>query len=242
MSGPPANSDRVRVVGLVGASRSVLDGAKELARRSRRLSWLSWGFLYASWGGFGVLLAFMVFFAVTTTSTVPGGGVNTTTMPPLWGYPIAFAPTILLLGWALHELFAGRSAGRAAIRGASPSPLPPGDRDDSPGWTQQVVDAQKLLTAAKLETDWSFFPLAIGLLGWAAAVATAVFAPLGGAASLYALVTIAVGVGVGGLALYLLYRVAREWIGGFQDHLDRQVREVSALEAEFLWRFAGTPA
>ena len=39
-----------------------------------------------------------------------------------------------------------------------------------------------------------------------------------------------------------LYLLAREWIASYQTLLDREVGELSRLEAEFLWRFTGTPA
>ena len=242
MPGAVPDSDRTRVGEVVGSSRSILGAAKELARRSRRLSWLAWGFLYAAYGGLFVVSVLTVYFAIQITTTVPGGATSTTSVPPLWAFPLAFAPALALLVWAVHELFAGRAATVAALRGTPrPDTLAFVASNDVPGWTQQVVEAQKLLTTAKLETDWTFLPLGLGLLG---AVVNSVLAlgTISGDGTLYLLVAVAVGFGLGATALYLLYRVAREWIGGFQERLDRQVREVSALEAEFLWRFAGSPA
>lgn len=242
MSSVAPVSERARLEGLVDASRSILDGAKELARHSRRASWLAWGFLYAAWGGFVGVVLFTLWFSTTLTTFGPGGEVVTNQPPPVWIYPILFVPAGVLLVGAIYEIFAGRGASRAAIRGAPGGALSSSGRDDPVGWTQQVVEAQKLLTAAKLETDWTFLPLAMGLLGGTLAVDEAAFDAVGGLGAIYELGLIAVGVALVSVALYLLYRVAREWVGGFQAHLDRQVRDVSALEAEFLWRFAGTPA
>lgn len=235
-------SDRARVEGIVGASRSVLDGAQELARHSRRASWLAWGFLYAAWGGFLVLVLTWLWFTTTTTTFGSGGTMTTVVPPPDWWIPVPFLPAAVLLLWAVSEIFAGRAASRAAIRGARAVSDPRDLPREPVGWTQQVVEAQKLLTAAKMETDWTFLPLAMGLLGGTLALDEGVFDAVGGLASTVQLGLIVVGVALVSFALYLLYRVAREWVGGFQAHLDRQVRDVSALEAEFLWRFAGTPA
>jgi hypothetical protein len=242
MSGTAPGPDRAWVEGVVGASRSVLDGAKELARRSRRFSWLSWGFLYAAWAGVIVVPLLVLFFPSYTVTSTLGGGSYGVNVPPVWYYLIAFVPAMLLFVGALRELFAGRAAARAAIRGTPGGPRPPGGADEPVGWTQQVVDAQKLLTAAKLETDWSFLPLGIGLLGADSTFGTAVLSVALGTGGFGSILVVGIGAGVFLVGLYLLYRVAREWIGGFQHHVDRQVREVSALEAEFLWRFAGSPA
>jgi len=227
---------------VVDASRSILDTAKDLARRSRRLSWLSWGFLYAAYGGLVVVSLVTVYFGIQMMTTVPGGASSTSSVPPLWAYPLAFAPAIVLLVWAIHELFAGRAAAAATLRGTSrPDAGASVASDETSGWTQQVVEAQKLLTTAKLETDWTFLPLGLGLVG-AVVNSILALATVSGEGTVYLLLAIVIGLGILCPAVYLLYRVAREWIGSVQDRLDRQVREVSALEAEFLWRFAGSPA
>ncbi|HTZ62211.1 MAG TPA: hypothetical protein VMC82_06205 [Thermoplasmata archaeon] len=238
----PSPPDRARVGGIVAASRSVLDGAKDLARRSHRLSWICWGFLYAAWGGVVLLTLLALVYPNWSATLESGGGLGMTSSPPLVDLPLAFAPAIALFCWALRELFASRRAARAAIRGTAANGRAPSAGDVAPGWTQQVVDAQKLLTAAKLETDWSFLPLGIGLLGVDSTVTVALNPILGGPFSNAPYFVVGVGAVAFCMALYFLYRVAESWIGGFQQHLDLQVRAVSALEAEFLWRFAGSPA
>jgi hypothetical protein len=44
------------------------------------------------------------------------------------------------------------------------------------------------------------------------------------------------------MLLVPLYFVARSWVRSYQARLDREVGELSRLEAEFLWRFTGTTA
>ena len=242
MGDVPTASERARVEVIVDATRSILDGAKDLARRSRHLSWSSWGFLYAAWGGVALLVFLVLFFPMWASTSTGAGGVVSTDNPPLWYIPLAFAPAIVLLFWAVHGVFAGRAASREALRGVPRGTSPPSGRDDSPGWTQQVVEAQKLLTAAKLETDWSFLPLGIGLLACDSFIGNTLITILGGNGFPDPYLPLVVGAAIFLVALVFLYRVAQEWVGGFQKYLDRQVREVSALEAEFLWRFAGSPA
>ncbi len=231
--------DRSRMVGVVDASRAILDGAQDLARRSRRVSWLAWGSFYAAYGGFLVLVLLGLFFPVPGSVTNGSSGLS---VPPLWAYLVSFSPAGLLLVAAVRELFAARAASRAVIRGVSPGPARPRGPDERPGWTQQVVESQKLLTNAKVEVDWSILPIAGCLLGLDGAVGLVVETATAGSASLVPFLGVVLGLGFVCPFVYLLYRIGQQWIGGFQQHLDRQVREVSALEAEFLWRFAGSPA
>ena len=229
------------MVGVVDASRSILDGAQDLARRSRRVSWLAWGSFYAAYGGFLVLVLIGLFFPVPGSVTNAPGSSGPS-IPPLWAYLVSFAPAGLLLVAAVRALFAARAAARAVTRGTPPDTARPRGPDESPGWTQQVVEAQKLLTNAKVEVDWSVLPIAGSLLGLDGAVGLVIETATAGSSSLVPFLGVVLGLGFVCPVAYLLYRVGQQWIGGFQQHLDRQVREVSALEAEFLWRFAGSPA
>jgi hypothetical protein len=224
--------------GAVVGVRSLLDRARSVSRRSHRISWLSFGFLVALYGGIVVLSVLGAIYPVSTTTTLANGSTQTTTTWSTWGYLIAAPPALIVLGLLVRELVLGRAELRAGPGTAGP---PPGDEEGS-GWTQQAVEAQKLLADAKHETEISFAPLAFGLLGMGELVAVEgleVLFPSTAALDFF------VSLGLGFLALLALvplYLLARGWILGNQALLDRQVREVSELEQAFLERFARTPA
>jgi hypothetical protein len=217
----------------IGGVRSLLERARSVARRSHRISWLSFGFLFAVYGGFFVLALLGVADPVVTTTMTAGGGTATSTTWPTWGYALAMPPAIVVLALMVREFLRGRSE----LEGAPPAAAPPTDGADE-GWTRQAVEAQKLLADAKHETDSSLFPLAFAFLGLGE------MAGLEGAFLLLPSLSglaffIGLGLGFAGLLLLIpFWRLARTWIGGNQTLLDRQVREVSELETAFLARFA----
>jgi len=224
---------------IVDAVRSQLGRARAVARRSRRFSWLAWGSLFAMYGGLAVFVVLGLHFSTVVTTTLPGGGTSTSTVLPLWVYPVGATPPAVVFALAIRELFVARRESRGP-----PPPSPPGEESDSPGWTVQAVESQKLLERAKGETEMSFLPLAFGFLGAGGLAGTLVGARLLTASSSGAAVAVlppTVGALLAVGLLWPLYAYARDWIGDCQKELEREVREVARLEAEFLWRFAGTP-
>jgi hypothetical protein len=236
MAGRPGRESASLAPGAIVGVRSVLERARGVKRRSNRVSWLAFGFLIAYYGGIVVLsLLQSVDPVVVTTQTANGS--STMTSWPTWGYLIASPPAIVVLALLVRELLLGR----AELRSTSAAGPPAGGADESPGWTQQAVEAQQLLTSAKNETEIAFLPLVFGFLGVGEIVAIegAELLLPGDPAAFF------VGLGLGFLGMALvwpLYRLARSWISGNQAVLDRQVREVNELEQAFLARFTGTSA
>ncbi len=234
---PPAIGSRL------AGPRAAIRGARELRRRGTRFSWYCWGFLFAIWAGLFIVVIASAYFAVLTTTTT-ATGTTTTTEPPYWAYPLAAPAPALMLVLALRELRAGRRSADQVVRGLDAGL--PADPNEAGGWTEQLVEAQKLVTTAKGEVEWSIVPIAFGLLSVGTSLGgylAVLLASTGGAfASNAALefVTEAVGAGVAILCSVLIWRVSRAWIRGFQGFLDREARDFSQLEAEFLWRFTGS--
>ncbi|MGA8709843.1 MAG: hypothetical protein WB786_01230 [Thermoplasmata archaeon] len=111
------------------------------------------------------------------------------------------------------------------------------------GWTETVQETQKRLSHAKSEVDVSILPIALGALGFGSIVSGLFLFPFlvafgGGYFELLDLLLPVVFL----VALVVpIYRSARRWIGPYQSLLDTYVRELSRLEAEFFWKFAGVP-
>lgn len=179
----------------------------------------------------------LVFPMVTTT--VSSSGVSTRTTAPVWDPIVAFAPAVILLGLALRELILGRRE----ARGAS-SWLAGPDRDPSvaPPWIEEVRVAQERLTRGASEIEWSFVPLVLGFLALGELGVSLALNGTGGSGSSTALVVFGPLLGgllIGVLPIWPIYRAAKQWIRAGQERLELQSRELTLLEAEFLWRFAG---
>jgi hypothetical protein len=217
----------------IGIHLSAAAGRIDLAaRRSRRFSWYCWGFLFGTYAGLLVFDFVATLFAVVTTTTT-SQGVSVTTTYPWWALPVSAAIPVALLLLAVREVVLGRRELRMP-------PTSTGTSELTVGWTETVQQCQRKITHAKSETEWSFVPLVLGLFSLTEICVFIFFdviSPTGPTTILIAPV-----VGLGALALlWPLYRAARKWIGSYQGLLDRQVGELARLEAEFLWRFAGTP-
>jgi hypothetical protein len=212
---------------------------RRAARRSYRFSWFAWGFVFSI--GLSVTLFALIglYFAVTVTTMIPGGGTSSSTGDPVWAIPVALLPPVVLLALAVRELVVARREGLRGTPPAVPATHPPASQTEG-GWVAAVQQAQKTVTHMKNETEFSFVPLVLG--GFTVGGLAALFLPASGAYGWYLVGEFALGIGAA-LALVLpLYVLARRWIAGYQSLLDRQVGELSRLEAEFLWRFTGTPA
>ncbi|HXY46376.1 MAG TPA: hypothetical protein VEG66_02900 [Thermoplasmata archaeon] len=216
-----------------------LDGrVGSMARRSRRFSWLSWGFLFATYLGVFLWAIIGILFPVVTVTTLTGGGTSTTTTFPWWDFPVLSVPPVAMLAFAFRELFLGRR--ETSKRTNGPIGNDPKEFGGyAAGWTGTVQRCQQRITHAKSEVEWSFVPIVLGWFSFVwigLAALESVLAPGIGpvAVLLFPLVGLASIV-----LLYPLYRYAKGWIAQYQELLNRRVGELSKLEAEFLWRFAG---
>ncbi|MGP8159551.1 MAG: hypothetical protein ACLPWO_08150 [Thermoplasmata archaeon] len=223
------------IAGVQNELRALAIRVRAAAWRSYRFSWFAWGFLVATIAGEGlVVLAYVLFPAVTTTPTLGGGSYTTSTLP-IWVVPLAQAPAVVVLVLAVRELLLAR-------REAQGSPLSPyaphlsAEETEDPSWTFLVQRAQERITHAKNETDWSFPPILIGGLVFVELLIVNVL-PSG---TLLYFVVLPVTGAVLSVLFWLLYRIARGWIREYQTLLDRLVGDFATLESEFFWHFAGT--
>jgi len=208
-----------------------------MARRSRRFSWFCWGFLFAGYGGLALYSIIAVLFPVVTTVTSSTGTMTTSTAP-LWSIPVAALPGVSLFVLAFREVIVGRherDLGTSPVSG----PSGPGDEGTSVGWTETVQRCQQRVTHAKSEVEWSFVPLVLGVFGYVEIVASLLLEVLFPALGLFYIILGPVLALVGVILLLPLYQYAKGWISDYQLLLNVQVGELSKLEAEFLWRFAG---
>jgi len=220
---------------------SLADHIDRMARRSRRFSWYSWGFLFLTYGGFAIATVLGALFPQVTT-TVSGNGVSTTTTFPEWAIPVGMIPALFLLALAIRELIVGRREAQSSwptrsghvVRGPEPQP---------PNWTETVQQCQQKISHAKSEVEWSFLPLVFGSLGIGELIIS-YLSQVSGIVLPFVYVVLAPLLALAPtLALALpLYFGSRRWVPELQKELNRQVGEVTRLEAEFLWRFGGASA
>lgn len=220
----------VGVSQLADSVRSQLSVARSIARRSHRFNWFAWGTIIAGIGGLLVWVILTFLYPVIATTTL-----STSYLTPLWAYLFAVGPAAVVFGFAIREVFVGRRESRA------PAPQLGEDAFDADGWTRQAVEAGVFLFTAKHETDEALFPLALALVGMGGFVGFCVIHAIPGAFGAYPDLVEAAASIAALLLLLPLGRVVRDWIGRYQAELDRQVRAVSELEAEFLWRFTTPP-
>jgi len=216
------------------------EAIRRLAVRCRRFSWFSWGFLFAVYLG-GTLVGILSLLFPVVVTTVTTYGTSTTTSTPWWAYLVGFVPPVVLLTLTVRELVLGLRESRAGV----PAPLLAGTGSgalDSMSWTESVRQAQQTLTSSRSDVEWSFVPLVLGTLGFASLTLGEFLAlfttTVGGIWIILPLV-----IGVPFLTLFWpFHRAALRWINVYQDRLSRQGKELSALENEFFWRFAGIPS
>jgi hypothetical protein len=219
------------------------DRIRRAARRSYWFSWFSWGFLISL--SISTILVTYIYleFAVTTVASTPSG-VSTVTSGPWWAFPVGYLPSFVLLGLAVRELLLGRREARTGSPAPAGIPSTPASQSEG-GWIAAVQQAQKSVTHMKNETDFSFVPLVLGVLALGEIGLSSLLLFTGESLAIGALAVVLVTV-LGALAFILplvpLYLIGRAWVRSYQTLLDRQVGDLSRLEAEFLWRFMGTPA
>ncbi len=240
MVAPAPALEARRVEGVIADVRSILDGAKRVSRRSYWLSWFAWGFVFALYGGYFAMIYVFLAYPSLGTSLLAGtvtGGLAFTLVSAL-----AFLPCAAFLFASFYEIRQGRRDARRVLAGVGASSGAGPAEMGGTGWTPQVVEAQKLLSHAKSETEFSFLPLTLGMIGIGSIVGLAIAGQLGwtGLANLFGSYGIA-GVLTAAIA-YPLYRVAQGSVKSLQQRLDRQVQDVTELEEQFLARFTGSPA
>jgi hypothetical protein len=231
-----AGSAGVSITAVQGQLTTLVERIRGAARRSWRFSWYSWGVIFAWIGGFMAAFVFGLLFPVVTT-TVTANGTSTTTTFPVWVYVFGFIPPLVVLVLAVREVVEGR---REGLEGYVPSnPRAPVLPSEGPsGWTEMVRESQQLITHMKNETEISFLPLFIGVLGMSELGSAVMLVPLlGFSYPLSFLWTYLVAVPFL-LLLIPLYVSCGRWIRGYQTMLDQQVGGLSRLEAEFFSRFA----
>lgn len=158
---------------------------------------------------------------------------------PAWGAAVSLLPALVMLALAVRELLVGERESVPA-RVPSDASRPAGPEESAPGSVETVQQAQRLISHAKSETEFSFVPLFLGVYGAGALAGSEVVGWLAPSAGAFTVLVSSVVAVPCLLALWPLYRIANRWIGGLQRLLDRQVGELTRLETEFLWRFAGT--
>jgi hypothetical protein len=199
------------------------DRLRGAVRWSYWFSGLAWAF------GIGVLIGLLIPYQ---TMEVTSSGTSSTSGP---GYtaPAVFLALIVVLACSVLILVLAR---REALTGDTPgSSSLPVSRSEG-GWVAAVQRAQKAVTRMKYVTEFSFLPLVWGTLllgewGISTLLPGHVLQSWWPAIGVVPVVLLAFG----------LYLTSRHWIGSFQARLDRQVGQLSHLEAEFFWRFPGTP-
>ena len=217
------------------------ESLRRAARHGRRLSWFSWGFVLLTPLGFVLLVVLSIAAfnaAASGSSFLSTGGLLA------WAVPVAFAPSFASLALAVREFLLARRETYDGWSSLVSADTPPASQSEG-GWVAAVQQAQKTVTHIKNETELSFLPLVLGVLSLGVLAFETLLSPV--------LATAAVGdpglilvAPLGGLALCVLlvpfYLSAKDWVESYQTLLDQQVRGLSQLEAEFLWRFTGTPA
>ena len=225
----------------VGDHLTGLDArTSSLERRSRRFSWYSWLFLFATFTSFLLYGVLANAFEVTTT-TVSASGITVTVAVPWWVLDVSLSPALAFVVLAIREVVLGRRetgspTGPVGVPGA-------GDPTGSPlNWTEVVQRCQKRVSHSKSEVEVAFVAWVLGLFTLAEFYASSVLVnDYPGLATSSILVGPIVGL-CSLVLLWPLYRYAKRWVAADQTVLDRQVGELSRLEAEFLWRFAGAGA
>lgn len=238
MTGPSESRAAASVAAAQAQLQEVDDRVTRHAQRSRRFSTFAWAFLFAVALGDAALSLIDLYVSVVTTTT-GAAGTSTSSMPPEWGPFVAFAPAVALLGLAVREVVLGRRGTPARRRGIGPADAPAAE--ETTPWIESIRRAQELLARAGRDAEWSFVPLALGLLSLGQIIAGVAGAYALAASLPVAFLAVAGAAAVASLAvLWPLYRGAKQWLEADQALLERESRELGELEAEFFWRFVGT--
>lgn len=234
----PRSTASIPIAAVQSRLELLLVRIRAAAKRSRRFSWYSWGFLFAVVGATVVFYVLLI-LQVTAFAAGPNSGASITNY--LWLSPLALIPAFLLVALAVREIVLGNQ--EASENASLPTPGTGEVTGGSPlSWTEIVRQSQELLTHMKSETEVSFIPLFLGVLSLTEFLGGSLLSvllandssigPLG--------ILLIYGVGVPFLLLLIpLYLSSRRWIRSYQSLLETQVGELSRLEGEFFTRFAG---
>lgn len=211
----------------------LLERLRSESRRSRRISWYAWGFLFAAIAG------------VTASEIVEVAALarcfcgSSTSFPEWLAVPIGLIPAAGLLAFTVREIWLGRREARGTPASTRTTPgEPPGP---TPHWAEAVRESQEIMTRLQSETEFSFVPLILGGLGLSATL-VGVLVQLSGWDTRYPVYFVELLALPGMLLLVPLYLGARTWWRTLQTQLSRQVSELGRLEGEFFARFAGIDA
>lgn len=206
------------------------------ARRGRRFSWFSWGYLFAVY--VGQTLSGILILLLFLSGPVNGAAISDGVLVGL-----AFTPAIALLALAVREVFVGRRETYGSwerLRVTRPATGFP----EEVGWVANVQEAQRMISQTKNDLDWSFLPLALGTIGFGLIgfneLLVGSLSSLTTAYPWLILLPEALAFATT-LLLVPFYYAVRDWVVSYQELLDREVRELTRLESEFLWRFTGAP-
>ena len=220
-------------IGRVESRLLALDaGIRAAARHSARISWYAWGFLFAAFTGPPVAEVAFVYESLRS-----GGGPV-----PVGALAVGALPAVGLLAFALGELWSGIVESRRDRAG--PMPTRPSGEGAPIGLSLVTVqEDQKEISRVRGELEVSMIPLVLGgitLIEYTVALTLVGWYPGFGGLSVVYLPVIPVVFIIP--FIWLVWRAARRWVGRYQKGLDDQVREMVALEGEFLGRFASGPA
>ena len=219
-------------IGRVESKLLALDaGIRAAARRSNRISWYAWGFLFAAFAGLPVAELGLLYASLRSGSGVLPVGV----------LAIALIPALGLLALLLREL----GAGLAESRRDRPGPGPTGPSEPAGLLELSLVTVQadqKEISRVRGELEISMVPLILGgivLVEYVDSLILLTWFPGFGGLSVVYLPVIPLVLIVP--FIWFVWRAARQWVGRYQQGLDDRVREMVALEGEFLGRFASGP-
>jgi hypothetical protein len=222
-------------IGRIESRLELLDaGIRSTVRRSRRISWLAWGFLFAAVAGLP-LFVIGVFVAGVTSS---GNASLLDTVA------VGTTPAIVLFGLTVWQLWRGRRESLQYREGhpppaepSAPAPVPLGVS------ILTVQESQKQISRVRGELEISMIPIILGgitlfeLVGDLVLQSLVSSSPQGPSALEISFVPVLPIVLIIPI-VWILWRTARHWVDEYQRGLDVQVHQMISLEGEFLGRFA----
>lgn len=235
MTPDPELRSSVSVATLQGQLSALAQHIQAAARRSRRLSWLSVGYIVAAAAGVGLAYTIELLILITTP-------LSSHTSPISFQWPFLVAPIVplALAILAVREVVLGLREGEEPLvpSTASSSVAPV---SGASGWTEMVQQSQQLITHMKSETQFSFVWFVLGTFGLSSTVGSVVLSMFTSSQSSLGAFTFLLTYVLAFSFLFLLipfYIAASDWIRNYQELLDWEVNGLSRLEAEFFTRFA----
>jgi len=213
-------------------------GIRSSARRSRRISWFAWGFLFALSGIQIVPLLFVL--ALVPSISPPFGGF-------LFWTAIGATPSAVLFALVVRELWVGSGeAVRFREGGPFPASVPTGEPGPIGLSLQTVQESQKRISQVRSELEISMVPLVLGgsgilFFGGFLLLAFALGANFANLTIWSFALAFAVPLAILVAVIWVLWSLAKLWVAQYQEGLDEQVLQMISLEGEFFGRFASGP-